>query len=182
MRHIDLRDCFSSGRAVVLVLAFSPAASAADLRTTSDLIAVGLPLGGAVMAWSRDDREGEWQLAKGVTTAMALTYGLKQIVDKERPNGDSHSFPSGHATAAFAGAGFIQQRYGWAAGAPAYAAAAFAAWSRVETDDHFAIDVVAGGLIGLAAAGLFTTEYNAPVSATLHYSPGAAQLLFSTSW
>lgn len=60
-----------------------------------------------------------------------------------------HSFPSGHATAAFALAAVL------AVAAPAWRAAFYAlatlvAVSRVAVDAHFLSDVVAGGLVGWA--------------------------------
>lgn len=80
-----------------------------------------------------------------------VTYGLKAVVDAERPNGKSGSFPSGHTATTFAGAEFIRKEYGWGWGAPAYLAAAFVGWSRVETDDHWWHDVAVGAAIGVAS-------------------------------
>jgi hypothetical protein len=82
----------------------------------------------------------------GVTTGI-----LKYTVNETRPNGGAHSFPSGHASAAFTGAEFIRKEYGWGWGAPAYVAASFVAWSRVEADKHYTHDVLAGAAIGILA-------------------------------
>ena len=76
---------------------------------------------------------------------MAVVYVLKPIVDRQRPDGGSQSFPSGHSASAFAGAAFLQRRYGWSYGAPAYAVATFVAYSRVESKRHWTSDVIAGG-------------------------------------
>ena len=56
---------------------------------------------------------------------MAVVYVLKPLVDRTRPDGGHQWFPSGHTASAFAGAAFLQMRYGWALGAPAYAVASF---------------------------------------------------------
>lgn len=48
-----------------------------------------------------------------------------------------------------AGAAFLQMRYGWALGGPAYAVASFVACSRVESKRHYTSDVVAGAAIGI---------------------------------
>jgi membrane-associated phospholipid phosphatase len=76
---------------------------------------------------------------------------LKYAADATRPDGGSRSFPSGHASIAFAGAEFLRVQYGWKWAAPAYAAATFVAWSRVEARRHYTHDVIAGALIGILA-------------------------------
>jgi hypothetical protein len=88
-------------------------------------------------------------LALGRTAVV--TGALKYSVNETRPDGGSHSFPSGHATAAFTGAEFIRKEYGWGFAAPAYLAAGFVAWSRVESDRHYTHDVLAGAAIGILA-------------------------------
>lgn len=77
------------------------------------------------------------------------TYTLKYGIDSERPNGGGQSFPSGHTSIAFTGAEFIRKEYGWPWGIPAYAAASFVGWSRVESRNHWTVDVLAGAAIGI---------------------------------
>ncbi len=87
-------------------------------------------------------------LAMGRT--LAVTYALKYSVHEERPNGeDSHSFPSGHAAVTFAGAEFIRKEYGWGWGVPAYIAATFVGFSRVNAKEHYTWDVISGATIGV---------------------------------
>lgn len=67
----------------------------------------------------------DWQgLKQGVfsgVTTLGVTYALKYIVKKERPDrSDNHSFPSMHTSTSFAAAAFIQRRYGWKWGLPSY--------------------------------------------------------------
>lgn len=78
-----------------------------------------------------------------------VTYGLKYAVNTERPNGKDGSFPSAHTSITFASAEFIRKHYGWGWSTPAFAAATFVGWSRVETDDHWWYDVAAGAVIGV---------------------------------
>ena len=106
-----------------------------------------------------DDKEGRSQFYKSFFTNLGVTYGLKLSVDKKRPNGGDQSFPSGHTSAAFQGAAFIQRRYGWKYGIPAYIGAAFVGYSRVESDNHYPEDVVAGAAIGVISSFYFTTPY-----------------------
>jgi hypothetical protein len=88
-------------------------------------------------------------LGLALLRSTTVTYGLKFAVDEQRPNGEDGSFPSGHTSITFAGAEFIRKQYGWQWGAPAYAAAGFVGWSRVETQDHWWHDVLAGAAIGV---------------------------------
>ena len=69
------------------------------------------------------------------------------------------SFPSGHSSVSFASAAFLQRRYGWKVGAPAYAVAAYVGWGRVFAKKHHIWDVVAGGAIGAGCAYIFTTPF-----------------------
>jgi len=60
---------------------------------------------------------------------------------------------------AFQGAAFIHKRYGWKYAIPAYLGSTYVAWSRVESDNHFTVDVVAGAVIGVASSFIFTRPY-----------------------
>jgi membrane-associated phospholipid phosphatase len=74
---------------------------------------------------------------------------LKEVVHRERPNGeDSLSFPSGHASTAFALAAVAERHYGWKAGLPAYTLASAVAVSRLQRDKHYLTDVMAGATLG----------------------------------
>jgi hypothetical protein len=87
-------------------------------------------------------------------TSVAITEGLKHIVREKRPNSDErNSFPSGHATVAFAVAAMQahyhpDQQWLWYGGATLIAA------SRVQLRAHHTHDVVAG-----AAVGYFVSQW-----------------------
>jgi membrane-associated phospholipid phosphatase len=86
------------------------------------------------------DREGTYQAIKSIGFSLATMGVAKELVQKVRPDfSDEVSFPSGHTTAAFAGAGFIDQRYGHWWGVPALLAAGFTAYSRIQSYNHFAM-------------------------------------------
>jgi hypothetical protein len=96
----------------------------------------------------KGDSEGTKQWAEGALWTSVATHTLKFAVDEERPNGnDNNSFPSGHTSAAFQGAAFLQMRYGWEYGVPAYAAASFVGYSRVHGEYHYWRDVAAGAAL-----------------------------------
>jgi membrane-associated phospholipid phosphatase len=86
------------------------------------------------------------QLMSGV-----LTQTLKMAFDRTRPDGSSHSFPSGHASAAFATATVLQRHLGWRVGLPVYAVASYVAGSRLSENKHYASDVIFGAAVGIVA-------------------------------
>lgn len=145
--------------ALVLVLALSLAAGDVCADAVEQAGTVGsilLPAGAAVGALLAKDKEGLRQGAEAYAVTMAVVFILKPTIDRTRPNGGHYSFPSGHSASAFAGAAFLQRRYGWKLGVPAAAAASFVAWSRVESNNHYTSDVVAGAAIAIAANLVFT--------------------------
>ncbi len=86
-----------------------------------------------------------------------MVQALKFTVQRERPDGsNSQSFPSGHASSAFATAAVLHRHYGWKVGAPAYALGSYVALARMSWNRHHATDVVMGAGFGIAAARTVT--------------------------
>lgn len=106
-----------------------------------------------------NDKEGEVEFYKSFIANGVITVGLKYTVDEKRPDGENHSFPSAHTSIAFQSAVFIHKRYGIEYAIPAYLAASFVGYSRIESDKHYLHDVVAGAAIGTMCSYFFTTEY-----------------------
>ena len=158
-----------------------PAFAKSAVERAGDVGAVLLPVTGLALAGAKKDGKGALQLAEAYGSTMAVVYILKVAVDRQRPDGGSQSFPSGHAASAFAGAAFLQRRYGWAYGGPAYAAAAFVAWSRVESKRHYTSDVIAGGAIGICGNLVFTHE-RARVTVAPVAVPHGAGLVLDVRW
>ncbi len=160
---------------VLTLLSFSGTAYAGDLvRTTGDNLQLALPAAalGLTFAFGTSDRfgdsDGRYQFLEAGLTCVALTQGLKYSIHEQRPNGHGDkSFPSGHTSAAFFGASFIQRRYGWEYGIPAYLAASFVGYSRVECKAHYIHDVLAGAAIGVFSTYLFTE----PITKNLSVAP-----------
>ena len=169
---------------LVLALALPLAAggaSADHLERAGDVGSVLLPGGAAVGALVVRDHRGLGQLGEAFVSTMAVVYVLKVTVDRTRPDGDQYSFPSGHAASAFAGAAFLQRRYGWRAGIPAYTLASFVGYSRVEANRHHTSDVVAGAVIGIAANLIFTHRRE-HVSLGFDPRPGHAGFVVTIAW
>lgn len=92
--------------------------------------------------------------ADALLTSTVITEALKRITREKRPDGSARtSFPSGHATAAFAVA-TMQAHYHHKQAPLWYLGAALISESRVQLNRHYLHDVVAG-----AAVGYFTARY-----------------------
>ncbi len=116
----------------------------------------------AVWAFARERKDARLEatgsdLIRAQLLNGVLTQGLKRIVDRGRPDGGGHAFPSGHASAAFATAAVIQRNYGAARSVPFYVLGGFVGWSRVRTGHHWLSDVVFGGALGIST-GLAVTK------------------------
>lgn len=90
--------------------------------------------------------------ADSLLTATLIGEGLKAIVREKRPSSNArNSFPSGHATAAFAIA-TMQAHYHPKQAIFWYAGATGIAYSRVTLRRHFTQDILAGAAIGFLTA------------------------------
>jgi hypothetical protein len=114
-----------------------------------------------------------WHGTEAVLVADIATYALKGIAGRSRPfaagdtnahdfkffkgfrNGDRQSFPSGHATSAFAAAAAVTAETGtwwpkstWVIGPLMYGGATMVGLSRMYHNKHWASDVVLGAAIG----------------------------------
>ena len=128
--------------------------------------------------------EGErkaWQGFKALVVTGTVTELLKRTVREQRPNReDRKSFPSGHTSLAFAMATLWAEEepkyQGWA-----YGAASVIGWSRVQLDEHYWWDVVAGAALGHFIAKGFATEPSFSLLSH-HQSSPCVGLAFRASW
>ena len=130
-----------------------------DIRTAGDILQYVLPgtaSGTDTLALGLRRRS---TIRESAAATLGATYGLKYAVNERRPNGGNYSFPSAHSSISFSAAEFMRKRYGWEYGIPAYAAASFVAYSRVEAREHYPQDVIAGAGIGILSSYLFTKPY-----------------------
>ena len=95
-------------------------------------------------------------LVRAQLVTQTVTQALKLSVRRQRPDGTSFSFPSGHAAGTFATATVLRRHYGWKAGIPAYAMATYVAAQRLSAERHHLSDVIFGATIGILSARTVT--------------------------
>ena len=141
-------------------LLFTSLKAGSNTETIGDIFRIILPIGTYSTTLYLDDSKGEMEFYKSFGSTVAATYLLKYTVQRERPNGeDTHSFPSGHSSSTFSSASFIHIRYGFKYAILPYIAASYTAYSRVESQQHYLSDVVAGAVIGVVSSWYFTSSY-----------------------
>ena len=124
------------------------------VRTSGDVLVFITPVASLATVLATQDWQGLKQgVFTGVTT-LGVTYALKYLVKKA----------------------FIQRRYGWKWGIPAYAVSTYVGWSRVYGKKHDWWDVAAGAVIGAGSAYIFTRPFAkkhnlsiSPVAGDGHY-------------
>jgi membrane-associated phospholipid phosphatase len=157
---------------VFCALAASAAAHAeSGTQRAGDFLQFAPPAAGFAATVYLRDGTGAEQFFESLAVELGAVYSMKYAVDKHRPRGTGgRAFPSGHTAAAFQGASFIDRRYGWRWGVPAYLVGGFVGWSRIESHQHDFPDVLFGGAIGVVCSYVFTSPYQgkharvAPVS------------------
>ncbi len=152
--------CVTLFAAVPAVHADSPARTASKFASGSGNIiylaaAVGLPL----LSDGSQGRNHALRAADAIGTSVVITEGLKNLFHEKRPDSNAHdSFPSGHATAAFAAATVESDLHPKQA-ALWFTGATLISLSRLRLHRHYGRDVIAGALIGYGTARL---ELSAP--------------------
>ena len=119
------------------------------VKVSGDVLLAAMPVATVATVLAMKDWTGAKQgFFTGVTT-LGVSYLLKFTVKKDRPDhSNRYSF---HA--------FVQRRYGWKWGAPAYVLASYVGWSRVYGRKHDWWDVAAGAVIGAGCAYIYTRPF-----------------------
>jgi membrane-associated phospholipid phosphatase len=146
--------------AIFLILSSVAKSQNTTAADVGDILAVALPAATLATTFIIGDTKGSWQFTKGLLLTEGVTFGLKMLVDKPRPDkSNRNSFPSGHTSTSFHSASFIHLRYGVTYAIPAYAIATFTALTRIYGEKHDGFDVLIGAIIGIGSSCLFTTPY-----------------------
>ena len=99
----------------------------------------------------------KWILKRGFGRERPIKSNGRTVF---RPGSSNDSFPSGHATEAFAVASVIAMRSpGWVLPTIAYTAATLVAFDRMNDRVHFASDVAAGAVLGTAIGRILVARH-----------------------
>ncbi len=106
-------------------------------------------------AWALGSALGEPRLAgtgrdalEAIVLSHVIVAAMKVAFDRERPDGERYSFPSGHTANAVSVAPILWRSHGAGAGLVASGLALCTALGRQEDRRHFLSDVVGGATIG----------------------------------
>ena len=129
-------------------------------------VAIGVPVAMALTAWAKKDKDllkDAVYVGTSVAGAFVVTYGMKYLVDRERPYDrypdrvhpysyeSSPSFPSGHTAASFAAVTALFMSRKKLLGAISCVIAILIAFSRMYLYVHFPTDIIGGIVVGVAA-------------------------------
>ncbi|TMA08673.1 MAG: phosphatase PAP2 family protein [Methanobacteriota archaeon] len=122
----------------------------------------------AVPLWLKGLREATFDVLLVLGITILVSEAIKYLVGRARPCDTlsnvrtlagyrcsaefDPAFPSGHASRAFAVAGFLTVRFRWKVGVPAGAVAVLAGLSRVYLGLHWPSDILGGAVVGIALA------------------------------
>ncbi|MCK4224245.1 MAG: phosphatase PAP2 family protein [candidate division Zixibacteria bacterium] len=135
-------------------------------KRVTNLTIGGLYFSGLIFH-DRKAKETALLCLESVALAEGITKGLKHLIGRSRPTGEkgafhfnplrvppaahSLSFPSGHATTAFALSSVIGEQYqNWWVRLIAYSFALMVSMARVNNNAHFLSDVFWGGIVGIS--------------------------------
>lgn len=168
VKRFDIPNIFLLLITAVFYFAPAPAWGQSGPQKNGDILQFLVPSIAYAGTFVAHDADGRKQFYESFLASTAITYGLKTVVDRRRPGNNSNhdSFPSGHTSAVFAGAAFVDRRYGIGYAIPLYVAATYTGWSRVESRKHYWSDVIAGAGIGIISSYYFTDPYRSTLVIT----------------
>jgi hypothetical protein len=89
-----------------------------------------------------------FDLLRAQIVSQTFVHTMKYALRRDRPTGECCSFPSGHATSAFAAAAVIERHFGYRMALPTIVAATYVSTSRLHDNRHFLSDVIFGAALG----------------------------------
>jgi len=138
----------------------------------------------------RDEKVAK-EVTQAVATSSLVTYIIKNISGRQRPadTDDRYSFspfsfkdsfPSGHATVAFAWATVISENYGiWYI---TYPVATMAAMARIYKNMHWASDVFMGAVIGTFCGKTICSNRNSGIYISTRFDEDAPILMVNMKY
>jgi membrane-associated phospholipid phosphatase len=140
-----------------------------ETGSTAGGLTVMAPLTLSLFTVGRFTHDGPFRAFSYDATQAIIVNGIyteifKKAVGRTRPDGSNRlSFPSGHASSAFALATVAERHYGWKVGVPSYLAASAIGLSRIERNKHYLSDVLAGATLGIIAGRTVVRTNGEPV-------------------
>lgn len=161
-----------------------PPAAADDNRRAGDVLRVAMPAGVAAYELWRGDGEGLKQFGESWIVTVAATEVLKRSLHIRRPDGSNDSsFPSGHASNAFAAATYMHRRHGIQDAWPWYAAATYVGWTRVRANRHRWADVAGSAVIAGASSWWLASPIAERTTSVMPLvAPGMIAIEVRASW
>lgn len=169
---------------ILMVFKMDVAHATSNFEKAGNILEIAIPAAAYGSTFHMDDDKGREQFYYSFFTNLGVTLALKYTINKPRPEGNGdYAFPSGHTSAAFQGATFLQRRYGWKYGVPAFVCAAYVGWSRIEgeSDKHDTTDVLGGAAVGIVSSLCFTTPYKG-IAITPIVDAGRYGLTINIAW
>jgi hypothetical protein len=141
----------------------------------------------AIASQKKDDLnvQRSWIMMRALAVTGATTLALKGIVHNHTPNGFNYAWPSGHTASSFTVASVLDEFYGPKIGIPAYLGAGFVGYRMMDSGDHWASDVLFGGVLGYVVGHTIAGEYKLdlagfkvrPLVSNMHDGPTAGIVL-----
>lgn len=134
------------------------------MQTTTLLAVQSYITGGAVSAVIKflSGRQRPYIIDKNSLEAEPTFYGPFKVIQNDNGSKANNSFPSGHATVAFAAATVFASEYKNKPLVPilSYTAATLVGLSRMTENKHWITDVVAGAALGYVSGRLVVNNYH----------------------
>jgi membrane-associated phospholipid phosphatase len=115
-----------------------------------------------LMASNKNDNlnlQRSWVMARALAVTDVTTLILKSTVQNHTPNGEDWAWPSGHTASSFCVASVLDEFYGPKVGIPAYLLAGFVGYRMMDSGDHWASDVLFGGVLGYVVGHAIAGEH-----------------------
>ena len=158
-------DAFRDAASAVSLMGFAPVLLGANVS--------GIVVGEAVRQAGGSSKHLETALVatEAQLFTLGITEGIAYLTARSRPTGGADpfrfefgrtSFPSSHASQAFAVAAVVAHRYEQPVPVIAYGLAGAVGLSRLVLDKHWASDVVAGAALGWAIGRALSVRHSSP--------------------
>src|SRR3977135_738335 len=142
MRHHHVS--FTAAFVAAFVASATPAL-ADGVKTAGEILRFALPVAAGGYSLYKQDYDGVLQLTVSEVITEGTSLVPQHFIKEQRPDKSNwHSFPSDSAGVAFSAASYLQIRYGWNYGLPAYAVAAFVGYSSVQAEKAQWVELLGG--------------------------------------